>query len=623
MSKVPSVRVQSGPWGAVLTGTELALYQRRAGQWEFFAPAVWDASTSSIVLKADPLSDDVTEDDRSVLRFHLAQLAARIARVLYGTSEPVGRSDALATLRLPPELVTLPKVVSYGMGVDSTAVLVLLRRSGIRPDLILFADTGGERPTTYAYLAIITEYLKAVGFPPVTVVKYRPKRAEYDTLEANCLAKGMLPSIAYGGHKHGCSLKFKVEVMNRYVANWAVAREAWRSGRRVVRIIGYDDSDADTKRRVRFEEKDLQAATQRAEKASKVAPSAKRRGWMPPQHERYTYLYPLQTVHWDREKCITEIEREGLLPPPKSACFFCPSTRPHEIIELVVDFPELAWRVIELEQRAAGKLDVIDGLWGTGSKGVKTGIAKPGSMTEFITQWMVDGRAYDQLPTGLTPTGASQPGVIGREVVDLPLLGSVYRRLPVLGQPGSVALQSLRERATEAALVLRRRFERTYGPVEAMLSSGKARSAKRAARAEQKRTEKAQALREARAAKPNDARAPLRASVLAALRHRGLPQENFLAAERIANKHGASVYPEPFASPLQEAEARDGLVQELAEGCLLRHDRRPYAPLIQDARVPPGAPRTDAMRRLRAAVRAAPADVLWFYLLCRNVALFA
>ena len=34
-----------------------------------------------------------------------------------------------------------PLMVAYGMGVDSTAMLVGLHARGIRPDAILFADT--------------------------------------------------------------------------------------------------------------------------------------------------------------------------------------------------------------------------------------------------------------------------------------------------------------------------------------------------------------------------------------------------------------------------------------------------------------------------------------------------
>ena len=92
-----------------------------------------------------------------------------------------------------------PLVVAYGLGVDSTAMLIEFAARGIRPDLILFADTGGEKPETYAYLPVIQEYLTRVNFPPVVTVRYQPKRAAYHTLEGQCLHTGTLPSLAYGG----------------------------------------------------------------------------------------------------------------------------------------------------------------------------------------------------------------------------------------------------------------------------------------------------------------------------------------------------------------------------------------------------------------------------------------
>jgi len=47
---------------------------------------------------------------------------------------------------------TDPIIVAYGAGVDSTGILIGLQRAGVRPDLILFADTGSEKPETIAYL---------------------------------------------------------------------------------------------------------------------------------------------------------------------------------------------------------------------------------------------------------------------------------------------------------------------------------------------------------------------------------------------------------------------------------------------------------------------------------------
>ena len=74
------------------------------------------------------------------------------------------------------------------------------------PDLILFADTGGEKPETYRYMPVIQAYLKKVKFPPVVTVRYEPKIAPYRTLDGQCLHTGTLPSLAYGGKS--CSLKW-------------------------------------------------------------------------------------------------------------------------------------------------------------------------------------------------------------------------------------------------------------------------------------------------------------------------------------------------------------------------------------------------------------------------------
>jgi hypothetical protein len=107
-------------------------------------------------------------------------------------------------LRPRPEC---PLVVAYGLGVDSTAMLVEFVHRGIRPDLILFADTGGEKPETHEYMPVIQQYLASVAFPAVTTVRYQPTRAVYHTLEQQCLHTGTLPSLAYVGKS--CSLKYK------------------------------------------------------------------------------------------------------------------------------------------------------------------------------------------------------------------------------------------------------------------------------------------------------------------------------------------------------------------------------------------------------------------------------
>lgn len=84
-------------------------------------------------------------------------------------------------------------VLSYGGGTNSTAMLVGLMERGERPDLILFADTGGEKPHTYEHIETMQRWLRAAGWPTITTV-----RKEGITLERDCLDRKALPSIAYG-----------------------------------------------------------------------------------------------------------------------------------------------------------------------------------------------------------------------------------------------------------------------------------------------------------------------------------------------------------------------------------------------------------------------------------------
>jgi len=185
-----------------------------------------------------------------------------------------------------------PLVVAYGLGVDSTAMLVEFARRGVRPDLILFADTNGEKPETYQYLDVIQSFLARVGFPEVVTVRYQPKWAVYDTLEKQCLHTGTLPSLAYGGKS--CSVKYKKVPQDKYVAKWEPALRCWARGGKVLKAIGFDAGPADS-RRHRFVE-----------------------------DERFRYWYPLIEWGYDRTRCEKIIAGAGLPVPMKSACFFVP-----------------------------------------------------------------------------------------------------------------------------------------------------------------------------------------------------------------------------------------------------------------------------------------------------------
>ena len=220
------------------------------------------------------------------------------------------------------------KIVSYGAGTNSTALLVGLHERNIRPDYITFSDTGGEKPHTYEYIEIMQAWLKKVDFPEITIVKKVDKNGDVLTLEENCLKNEMLPSIAYGFKK--CSHKFKIQPQDKFFNNLPEAKEIWKKGEKINKMIGYD---AGEERRARITD-----------------------------DKKYMYSYPLIDWGWYREECIAAISRAGLPNPGKSACFFCPSSRKNEIFELNRKYPELALRAIDMEEKAAPNLNNIKGL---------------------------------------------------------------------------------------------------------------------------------------------------------------------------------------------------------------------------------------------------------------------
>lgn len=253
-----------------------------------------------------------------------------------------------------------PLVVAYGMGVDSTAVLVEFARQGIAPDLIQFADTGSEKPETYQYAHEVAKLCKRAGWKPPVRVSYAgpqkgPNAGLVHDLYEDCVVKGVLPSIAYPGGggsgtlKKGCSLKWKKEPQDRWVKhNFRPALDAWSKGKKCIRVIGYDAGPADSRR-------------------SSI-----------PDDEHYTYWYPLREWGWTRPRCKAEIKKAGLRVPLKSACYFCSSAQAHEITWLTRTHPDLADRIITLEACARERLETLMGLWRTPTA------CHPASMTEWI-----------------------------------------------------------------------------------------------------------------------------------------------------------------------------------------------------------------------------------------------
>ncbi len=211
-----------------------------------------------------------------------------------------------------------PIVVSYGGGTNSTAMLVGMHERGMRPALIMFADTGDERPETYAHLDAVQLWLTSAGFPRIVVVRNMlPQGVTDGSLSGECLRLGTMPSKVTG--YSSCSKKWKVDPQTRYLRAWMTERGIGH----VEQYIGFDAGESG-----------------RAVRGDKSVESHK------------TNRYPLIEWGWGREECVGAIARAGLKQPGKSACWMCPSSRKPEVLWLKQTHASLYARAIEIERRA-------------------------------------------------------------------------------------------------------------------------------------------------------------------------------------------------------------------------------------------------------------------------------
>lgn len=214
-------------------------------------------------------------------------------------------------------------IASFGAGTDSTAMIVGMVERGEKLSHIVFADPGAEKPETYAHVRKFSEWLVKQGQPAITTIRRKPAKvgdSTAATLEDECLMRGQLPAIAYG--YKSCSDKWKMQPFRA----WLLAN----TDNRVTVCIGYDAGEA-----------------HRAAKGDEY-------------ESGYDKRYPLIEWGWSREDCIAAIRRAGLEQPGKSSCFFCPSSRKSEVIQLAKQHPDLMARAIKLEQNA--DLSTIKGL---------------------------------------------------------------------------------------------------------------------------------------------------------------------------------------------------------------------------------------------------------------------
>ena len=229
-------------------------------------------------------------------------------------------------------------VVSYGGGVNSVAVLVYLAKKRIVPKAIVMADPGSERKSTVDFRDnVLPAWLKKQGFPSVTVIsrvsesEYRERISRVETLEEECFRSKTLPSVAYGWKK--CSLKHKADPQRWWIERQPWAFDAWDSGEKLIKVMGYD---YDEPRRIRRSFNDEL------------------------ENSRFEPWYPLFDSEIDRDECISMIEESGLPVPTKSSCTFCPNNTLQEWRDLEKTEPEAFKRALKMSRVAAKGLTSPD-----------------------------------------------------------------------------------------------------------------------------------------------------------------------------------------------------------------------------------------------------------------------
>jgi hypothetical protein len=214
------------------------------------------------------------------------------------------------------------RVISYGGGVQSTAMIVLAAQGKIpKPDAALFCNVGddSEHPSSIAYVRdVMTPWAEAHGIPVHEL--HRVKRdGTTETLHGRLTKPGSrsLPIPVYfssgsiGGR--ACTADFKIRVIGK----WLKANGATKENPAEVCIgISLDEIHRASSKRVEDYEKPV---------------------------------YPLLDLRIDRSKCQTIIAEAGLPVPGKSSCYFCPFHRPTVWRDLHEERPDLFQKAVELE----------------------------------------------------------------------------------------------------------------------------------------------------------------------------------------------------------------------------------------------------------------------------------
>ncbi|WP_317633711.1 MULTISPECIES: phosphoadenosine phosphosulfate reductase [unclassified Streptomyces] len=219
------------------------------------------------------------------------------------------------------------KVISYGGGVQSTALLVLAAQRRIDFQTFLFSNVGddSENPATLKFIEEVAgPYAQDNGID-LHMLERRRRTGVTETLwerlhkpEARSIPIPVRMANGAPGRRN-CTADFKIKVISRWLREHGATAE---SPATVGIGISVDEIHRANRRR---------------------------------SDPREQITYPLLDLGLRREDCTRLIREAGLPVPPKSSCFFCPFHTVSDWQELRKTDPELFAKSQQLEAFINGR----------------------------------------------------------------------------------------------------------------------------------------------------------------------------------------------------------------------------------------------------------------------------
>ncbi len=197
------------------------------------------------------------------------------------------------------------KILSFGGGVNTAALLALAYQGKLQFDVVIFADTGCELPETYEWIERYAKPVcKELGIEFVVVRgNERVHGKEVSNLYDYCREYRFFPNVRW----RFCTEKFKIKPIKAWILENCGDPEL---------VLGIDASEK-----------------HRARECTDIP-----------------CRYPLVEMGIDRKGCKRIIRQVGWEVPPKSGCFICPFSTVSRFKWLYERHPELFMKAELLEK---------------------------------------------------------------------------------------------------------------------------------------------------------------------------------------------------------------------------------------------------------------------------------